>query len=147
MTTFGERFRLLRKEKKLSQKEMVEDFNKRFGLNYTNRSISKYEKNLRKPEMNNIEKFAKYFDVSVDYLLGISDIRNPKIKKIYVKERNKPTYIYIDEMVKKIRKDNPNLNEYGLSLIENSIKEFADRPKREALAVYNIIVKEKRGAH
>lgn len=142
MSTFGERFKLLREEKKLSQKELAKIFNEKYNHKYTNRSISAYENNRHQP--STLKDFAEYFEVSTDYLLGISDIRNPNIKKMYVTKNNEPTYIYIDEMIKKIRKDNPELNEYGLSLIEKSICELADRPKQEALALYGIIVKDKK---
>ena len=39
-----------------------------------------YERNLREPNNELILKFANFFNVSVDYLLGKSDIRNPDLK-------------------------------------------------------------------
>ena len=40
-------------------------------------AISKYEKAVAQPNLDTIIKFAEIFQVSVDYLLGISSIPNP----------------------------------------------------------------------
>lgn len=39
--------------------------------------ISKYEKGVTQPTMDTLVKLAEIFSVSVDYLLGVSDIPNP----------------------------------------------------------------------
>lgn len=64
MATFEERLRQLRKEKGLSQKELAE------ALNVANTTVSIWERGLRKPEMDTLEKVRNYFDVSLAYLLG-----------------------------------------------------------------------------
>lgn len=70
MTTFGDRLKSLRIENKLTQEELARHF-------YLNKSsISKYEKNLQLPENNLLQEIARFFDVSIDYLLAISDERN-----------------------------------------------------------------------
>ncbi|SDZ68776.1 Transcriptional regulator, contains XRE-family HTH domain [Evansella caseinilytica] len=64
---FGERLRELRKSKtKLTMKE----FGQIFSL--AESTISGYENGARMPDMEILDKFAKYFDVSLDYLLGRS---------------------------------------------------------------------------
>ncbi|WP_163195549.1 helix-turn-helix domain-containing protein [Clostridium thermarum] len=69
MTTFGTRFKQLRMERKLTQEKLAEMF-------YLNKSsISRYENDIQIPEMPTLEAFAEFFDVSVDYLLGKTDIR------------------------------------------------------------------------
>ena len=40
-------------------------------------AISKYEKGLTQPSMGMLIKFAEIFNVSIDYLLGLSSIKNP----------------------------------------------------------------------
>lgn len=77
MTTFGERFKQLRKEKKLTQEQLAE----KFFLNKS--SISRYEQDKQIPEIDLLQKFADFFDVSLDYLLGRADIRKPESKQIY----------------------------------------------------------------
>lgn len=70
MATFGDRLKILRTENHLTQEELANHF----FLNKS--SISKYEKNLQLPENNLLREIAKFFDVSLDYLLAISDDRN-----------------------------------------------------------------------
>lgn len=72
METFGERFKKLRLEKRLTQDKLAE----MFFLNKS--SISRYENNFQIPELELLNKFAQFFEVSVDYLLGRTDIRNPE---------------------------------------------------------------------
>ncbi len=69
MKILAERLRLLRKEKKLSQAE----FAKIVGLS-TN-GYQRYELDERDPTALLIVEIAKYYKVSSDYLLGLSDDR------------------------------------------------------------------------
>lgn len=62
----GERLAELREEKGLSQ----EEFGALFSL--TNDTISNYERNRTSPDDETKVKFAKYFNVSLDYLLGLT---------------------------------------------------------------------------
>lgn len=69
MKKFGDRLKELRLSRKLSQEELAKKFNTGKA------SICNYEKNLRLPDVNSIAKFANYFGVSVDYILGLTDNR------------------------------------------------------------------------
>ncbi len=66
------RLEMLRKELGLSQKDFAEK------INMTQQRISAYEKGKREPDIETIKQLAEYFNVSTDYLLGKSDIRNPE---------------------------------------------------------------------
>lgn len=66
----GERLKALRIEKGISQTELAKYFN------IAGSTLSQYESNQRTPSDEIKLKFAEYFNVSLDYLLGISDIRN-----------------------------------------------------------------------
>jgi transcriptional regulator with XRE-family HTH domain len=66
-----ERLRELRKEMNLTQEELA---NK---LNLTKANISKYETGRIEPNIETINFLAKFFNVSVDYLLGRTDVRSP----------------------------------------------------------------------
>lgn len=69
MLAFGQRLRLLRKEKKLKQKDMA-DF-----LGCTDRNYQKMEYgDINVPGLTLI-KLADFFGVSLDYLVGRSDQR------------------------------------------------------------------------
>ena len=64
------RFKELRVRTGLTQREFIEDFNRRFGRNYTAAGISQIENGLRMPEIGALTDFADYFGVSLDYLIG-----------------------------------------------------------------------------
>ncbi|ANJ69014.1 helix-turn-helix domain-containing protein [Latilactobacillus curvatus] len=63
--------RKLRLEQNVSQAELAE------VLKISRQAISNYEKGLREPKLETWKKLADYFDVSVGYLQGLSDIKNP----------------------------------------------------------------------
>lgn len=69
MATFSERLRELRREQGLKQREMAEIC----GLKL--RSYQDYEYNKSYPEVPGLVAIADYFDVSLDYLMGRSDVR------------------------------------------------------------------------
>ena len=66
------RLKILRCEKGLVQKD-ISDY-----LHCSIAIISMYEKEQRVMDINTAQKLASYFECSVDYLLGKSDIRNDK---------------------------------------------------------------------
>jgi repressor LexA len=75
MAHFGSRLRGLREEKELSQEALGK------VLNLSQSTIAYYELNRKQPTQENLQYFADFFNVSVDYLLGRTDIRNfDKIK-------------------------------------------------------------------
>lgn len=78
MVSIGKRFKELRREKKMTQGELLADFNKKYFRNYRATAISYYENNKRVPEISALKDFADYFGVSVSYLLGESNVRNPE---------------------------------------------------------------------
>ena len=64
----GKRLRELRKELGLTQKQVAQHLN----LNCV--TYLHYEKSQREPPLALLADMAKFFDVTVDYLLGLSDI-------------------------------------------------------------------------
>lgn len=70
---FPERLKNLRKEMKLTQKQIAEHFNT------SQQSYGQWEKGTRKPNQESIEKLALFFNVSTDYLLGNTEIKNHSI--------------------------------------------------------------------
>lgn len=67
---FGDRLKELREEKELKQAELASLFN------ISPSTIGMYEQNRRTPDFALLNSIADYFGVSVDYLLGRTDIRN-----------------------------------------------------------------------
>lgn len=70
MEILAKRLRELREEKGLTQKELAQAL----GLN-SKSTITNYEQNSRDPDYETLIKIAKYFGVSVDFLLGQTDKR------------------------------------------------------------------------
>lgn len=64
------RLKELRKQRNISQLKLA------IELNMNQNSISRYETGEREADYATLIKFADYFDVSIDYLLGRTD--NPK---------------------------------------------------------------------
>ncbi|MFA7467151.1 MAG: S24 family peptidase [Desulfotomaculaceae bacterium] len=66
---FGRRLAALRKEKNISQYKLAE------LLMYSRGQIANYEQGKRKPDFETLGNFADFFGVSIDYLLGRTNIR------------------------------------------------------------------------
>lgn len=64
------RLRTLRKERKISMRELGSII----GVHES--TISLYETGKRQPDYDTLNRLADYFQVSVDYLLGRSDVPN-----------------------------------------------------------------------
>lgn len=64
----GKRLKELREERELTQKEVAAAFNIN-SVTYLH-----YEKDQREPPLALLVDFAHFFGVSVDYLLGLTDI-------------------------------------------------------------------------
>ena len=62
------RLKELRKRKGISQLRLATD------LNTTHNTISRYETGEREPGIDELIKIADYFNVSVDYLIGRTEI-------------------------------------------------------------------------
>lgn len=68
---FGERIKQLRIERKWTQEYVCEK------LNISSGALSRYETSMYEPKsLDLVKDFANLFNVSTDYLLGKSDIRN-----------------------------------------------------------------------
>lgn len=64
----GKRLRELRLENKLTQKQVAEK------LNINSVTYLHYEKDQREPPLSLLAEIAIFYDVSVDYLLGLKNI-------------------------------------------------------------------------
>ena len=71
MSILGDRIKILRDEIELTQEQLGDKFF------VTKGTVSKWENDHRIPELDTISKLATLFDVSVDYLLGRTNKRQP----------------------------------------------------------------------
>ena len=67
---FAERLKSLRKEQNLTQQKIAEK------LNISRGSYAQWEAQRTQPSSKSVETLANFFDVSTDYLLGNTDIKN-----------------------------------------------------------------------
>ena len=73
MTTFQSRLKSILDEKKMLQKDLAR------LCNTSAMSISRYINGTREPTMFALASMSRALGVSADYLLGNSDVKNPKI--------------------------------------------------------------------
>ena len=69
-SSFGEKIRLLRLKREMSQRDLA----KFLGIAHS--TISLYESENREPDHATVLKFAKFFNVSTDFLLGSNHVSN-----------------------------------------------------------------------
>jgi transcriptional regulator with XRE-family HTH domain len=97
MTTFGERLKLLRSEKKLTLSKLSKI------LGTTNTTLCHYENDIRTPNCEFVKDCAIFFNVSADYLLGISSSRGI---------RDSSNYIRLSFKAEDLNQDSKNLINY-----------------------------------
>ena len=68
MNNFSERLKAIRKSRGITQKQLAQD------IGASERGIQSYEIGERKPAFDQLIALADYFDVSLDYLVGRSDV-------------------------------------------------------------------------
>lgn len=88
MTEFKDRLREIRKKNNISQAKLGE------FLNYRYSTISNYESGRNEPSYDDLIKIAKFFDVSADYLLGLTARKKyiePEVVMAKVKEMESTT--------------------------------------------------------
>lgn len=101
---FGDRLKSLRKNSGYTQKELGEK------LNVSGRVIGYYESNERFPDKDTLTDIADFFKVSVDYLLGRTDIKNSSSNKVNINNKEKDVEELLEETMSQI------LNQDGLML-------------------------------
>lgn len=76
----GKKLINLRKQEKMTQEKFAET------IGVTRQTISNWELNTTKPDLNQIEKISKLFHISIDELLD-NDVQNIIVEKIYKTEK------------------------------------------------------------
>lgn len=71
---FGDRLKLLRKERGITQQELAD------AIGISKGGLCYYENTNRAPDITVLERFADYFKVSADYLLGRTNAQTQKAK-------------------------------------------------------------------
>ncbi|MGV8168157.1 MAG: helix-turn-helix domain-containing protein [Alkaliphilus sp.] len=116
---FGEKIRTLREEKKMSQIEMAKK------LQITSQALSQYELNKRMPDTGMVQKIADFFNVTTDYILGRTKIKNYEEKIYEDQEKYSATTRQIEGLSEDSRKE---LQKY-IELLK--IKESIEKTEEE----------------
>lgn len=87
-TKIGLRIKELRIERDISMDMLVADMNNKYELSKPlNKSmISRWESGANEPSLDSAKYLSMYFDVSLDYLIGLTDIRTPSRLLAYAKK-------------------------------------------------------------
>lgn len=130
---FAERINELR----LSRDMTMEELGNKLGK--TKSTISTWEKGTRSPKMGELEDIADFFNVSITYLLGLSDVDNKKSfeltkqkldnlqKKVEQNLQQSPNHKQFKEILKEIEHERVNaemIYELGNSLDYQFLKEY-----------------------
>ena len=111
---FGEKIKQLRLENKWTQEDVC------MKLNISSGALSRYETGMYEPKsLDLVKDFANLFNVSTDYLLGKSDIRNPE--KV---DENKLNVAFSSGF--------DGLNDTNKNIINNIISTLKDQQDKES---------------
>lgn len=94
MTDIGKRIKMLREERNLTMDMLVADINARYKpVKPFNKSmISRWEGEGNEPTLENAKLLSMYFDVSIDYLIGVTNVRTPS-RLLHIKKVDENTRI------------------------------------------------------
>lgn len=84
----GSRIKALREECELTMDMLVQDINSRYELeNPLNKGmVSRWERDINNPSLDSARCLCDYFNVSLDYLIGNTDVRTPVRLMSYAKK-------------------------------------------------------------
>lgn len=63
----------LREEKNVSMDKMCDDLSKLYDVNLAKSTVSKWENGKAEPSLAYLRILSKYFNVTLDYLIGLED--------------------------------------------------------------------------
>lgn len=88
MKTFGKRLREARRRKDITLEQLSND------IGVTKATLSRYENDIRVPDVHTANKIAEYLGITVDYLLGHTDKESIVKVSSYEKSKDMMEYIY-----------------------------------------------------
>lgn len=77
MEIFSKRIKQLRQERELSLDMVVYDINNKYHIEITKSHLSRWENNKNTPSVRYAYYLAQYYNVSLDYLIGLTDVKTP----------------------------------------------------------------------
>ena len=89
MKELGKRLKQLRNERGLTMDMVVIDMNSRYDIEIHKSNISRWEAGTTDPSILHAKYLAEYYNVSIDYLIGLTDSRIPSRLIAYAKGMNR----------------------------------------------------------
>lgn len=77
MDDLGKRLKALRTERDLTLDMVVYDINNKYQIEITKGNLSRWENNKNMPSLRLAAYLCRYYNVSLDYLIGNTDVRTP----------------------------------------------------------------------
>lgn len=114
------RIKELRKKRGLMQQRLASE------LGITQQMLSKYERDVTFIKVDVLKKIAKYFNVTTDYLLGVSDVKRDLQRQMIMNETLDEYY----DLVEVYKELDPYDQEMIWSIIQ-VVKRTSDRRKSD----------------
>ena len=114
------RIKELRKKRRLMQQRLASE------LGITQQMLSKYERDVSLIKVDVLKKIAKYFNVTTDYLLGVSDVKRDLQRQMIMNETLDEYY----DLVEVYKELDPYDQEMIWSIIQ-VVKRTSDRRKSD----------------
>lgn len=126
----GDTLKMLRNEKGLNQDDLAN------LLKIKRQTYSAWERNISSPDINTVNFLANYYSVSVDYLLGRTDIKNQADRISEVLDGDEELSIFWDDMkerpeLKMLFKQTKDLSPKAIQQVIRIIKAIEDEEDRE----------------
>ena len=114
------RIKQLRKKRGITQQRLASE------LGITQQMLSKYEKDISLIKIDVLKRIAVYFNVTTDYLLGISDVKRDLQKQLKMNETLDEYYDLIE-----VYKELDQYDQEMIWSIIQDVKKAADKRKTE----------------
>lgn len=73
----GNRLKKIREDRDLSLEMVCKELKNLYGVNIGKGKLSKWENNINTPSLEAITPLVKYYNVSLDYIIGLTDKMTP----------------------------------------------------------------------
>lgn len=85
---FAKRLRMLRTDRELTLKELAKAFSIKYETSITYGSFANWERASRIPDLKTLTDISGFYNVSTDYLLGKTDVKNAKLLQTSIYDDN-----------------------------------------------------------
>lgn len=73
----GTKLREIREDRDLSLDMVAKDVNRLYGTKISKGKLSKWERDVNIPSLVDLSALVRYYNVSLDYIIGITDKKTP----------------------------------------------------------------------